>query len=192
MLDDYGEQLAEEARDYLLRSRAASQRLGQLIDDLLELSRVARLEMVIDQVDLSLLAREAIDALRRTDRDRIIDVTIADSAVVRGDAQLLQLVMQNLIGNAWKFTRTTPGARIEFGVDRSGERPVYFVRDNGAGFEMEYVEKLFKTFQRLHAFTEFPGTGIGLATVKRIIDRHGGRVWAEGEKGAGATFYFEM
>lgn len=192
LLEDYGDRLDEEGREFLHRSRAASQRLGQLIDDLLELSRVTRADMDLTDVDLSSIARRISDDLLRSDPSRKAKFIIEPGVIAHGDERLLELVLQNLIGNAWKFTTKTEQARIEFGQLKEARTPTYFVRDNGAGFDMAYVDKLFKTFHRIHSPTEFPGTGIGLATVHRIIERHGGEVRAEGEVDNGATFYFSL
>jgi light-regulated signal transduction histidine kinase (bacteriophytochrome) len=170
--------------------RAAAQRMGQLIDDLLNLSRMTRSEMTWETVDLSALAQSVAAELKKTQPERQVEFVIAPGVVANGDAQLLRIAMENLLGNAWKFTEKQPRARIEFGVTQHDGKPAYFVRDNGVGFDMTYVDKLFTPFQRLHPVTEFPGTGIGLALVQRIVHRHGGRVWAEGEVGRGTTFYF--
>ncbi len=192
LLDDYGDRLDDEGRSYLHRSRAASQRLGQLIDDLLDLSRVSRVEMQIQTVDLSSIARRIAADLRGSDHDRKVEFVIAPGITARGDERLLELVMQNLLGNAWKFTARVPEARIEFNSTVVDGKEAYYIRDNGAGFDMSYVDKLFRTFHRVHSPAEFPGTGIGLATVHRVIERHVGKVWAEGEVDKGATFYFSL
>ena len=192
LIEDYGERLDESAQDYLRRVRAATKRMAELIDDLLDLSRVTRREMQRERIDLSALATAVMAQLRRSDSARQVDVSIAPGLVAQGDPHLLRLVLENLLGNAWKFTSTTPDAHIELGATAGDGRPVYFVRDNGVGFDMAYGDKLFGAFQRLHAASEFPGTGIGLATVQRIIHRHGGRVWGEGAVGGGAAFYFTL
>ncbi len=192
LLEEYGDRLDDQGREYLGRVRAGTQRMAQLIDDMLSLSRVTRSEMVWEEVDLSALAQDAATDLARTEPERQVEFAIEPQVVVRGDPRLLGSVLENLIGNAWKFTSKHPTARIEFGTTlQDGER-VYFVRDDGAGFDMEYAGKLFGTFQRLHSQAEFPGTGIGLATVQRIVRRHGGRVWAEGAPEQGATVYFTL
>jgi light-regulated signal transduction histidine kinase (bacteriophytochrome) len=166
--------------------------MGELIDDLLNLSRVTRAELRCETVDLSELVRSVLERLRESQPDRRVEVVIQESLVAQADPRLLDVILTNLLGNAWKFTGKRAAARIEFGV-KAGERPsVYFVRDNGAGFDGRYVDKLFGVFQRLHAAHEFEGMGIGLATVQRIVRRHGGRVWAEGELDRGATFYFTL
>jgi PAS domain S-box-containing protein len=192
LLEEYADQLDEEGREYLRRVRANSQRMGLLIDDLLSLSRVTHSEMLRTTVDLSALAESVVDELRQGDPDRQVQVEIASGMVVTGDAGLLRAALENLLGNAWKFTSKEPHARIQFGSTSYDGAPAYFVRDNGTGFDMAYADKLFGAFQRLHAAHEFEGTGVGLATVQRVIHRHGGRVWAEGEVGRGATFYFTL
>jgi PAS domain S-box-containing protein len=192
LLEDYGDKLDEEAADYLRRIRAASQRMAQLIDDLLMLSRVTRRDMTPGKVDLTALARTIGADLAGDDPGRQVTLSVAENMSVDGDAQLLDVALRNLLGNAWKFTSRTKDAQITVGAeDREGEL-VYYVRDNGAGFEARYADKLFAPFQRLHGEDEFPGTGIGLATVKRIVRRHGGRVWAEGATGRGATVWFTL
>jgi two-component system NtrC family sensor kinase len=189
LLDD-ADQLNPKAKDYLGRVRAAAHRMGEIIDDLLELSRVGRAELRRGPTRLSEIAQSVAVALRKSDPDREVEFEVRDTLTADADRRLMKVVLENLIGNSWKFTLNAPAARIEFGSDRDGI--VYFVRDNGAGFDMAYAEKLFLPFQRLHSTEEFPGTGIGLATVHRIVDRHGGRVWAEGTVGVGATFYFTV
>jgi light-regulated signal transduction histidine kinase (bacteriophytochrome) len=166
--------------------------MSQLIDDILKLSKVSRSEMSIKEVDLSTIANEIAIDLQQLEEDRKVDFIIQENIIVNADKQLIQIVLENLIGNAWKFTSKQPKALIEVGKHQNKSKTVYFVRDNGAGFDMKYVEKLFGTFQRFHPENEFPGTGIGLATVKRIIHRHGGDVWAESEVEKGATFYFTL
>ena len=192
LLEDYEDKLDDEGKDYLGRTRAASQRMGRLIDDLLNLSRVTRREMRFKEVDLSAIARQVVVELEEGESGRDVTFEITEGAVTMGDPNLLRTVLDNLIGNAWKFTGNHPTAKIEFGITEDDGRPAYFVRDDGAGFDMEYADNLFGAFQRLHGMTEFPGTGIGLATVQRIIHRPGGRVWAEGKVEQGATFYFTL
>ena len=192
LLEDCADKLNEQGRDHLQRVRSAAQHMGELIDDLLSLSRVTRAEMKRSAVDLSALANEVVAGLRQTQPVRQVEFVIAEGLIVKGDAGLLRAVLENLLGNAWKFTGKKAAARIEFGVTRNEGKLAYFVRDDGCGFDMTYVDKLFVPFQRLHSAGEFPGTGIGLATVQRIIYRHGGRVWVEAEVGRGATFYFTM
>jgi len=192
LLEDYTERLDEQGRDYLHRVRAASQHMGHLIDDLLMLSRITRSEMEHEAVDLSEIAREIASGLQQRETERVVDFVIEKGMLVNGDRRLLKIMMENLLGNAWKFTCRNPRAKIEFGATEQDGKRVYFVRDNGAGFDMTYVNKLFIPFQRLHTPAEFPGTGIGLTTVQHIIHRHGGKVWAEGEVEKGATFYFTL
>ena len=170
--------------------------MGRLIDDLLGLSRVTRGAMNRKPVDLSSLALEVAEELKEANPERPVEFTTEKGLEVRGDARLLRVALENLIGNAWKFTHIKQKAKVEFGLDevlsREGGVPVYYVKDNGAGFEMAYADKLFGAFQRLHGANEFEGTGIGLATVQRIVHRHGGRIWAEAEVDRGATFYFTL
>jgi light-regulated signal transduction histidine kinase (bacteriophytochrome) len=193
LLEDCKDQLNETGQDYLRRIRSATQRMGQLIDDLLTLSRVTRSDMNKEEVDLSRIASRLCTEFQQADPTRTVDIAIAPNLIGPGDARLLQVVLDNLLNNAWKFTTKLPQAKIEFGaIVGENNLPVYFVRDNGVGFDMAFLEKLFRPFQRLHAMHEFPGNGIGLATVQRIIHRHGGRVWAEGSLGQGATFYFTL
>ena len=189
---EHGAALDDQARELLSRVRRAVQRMGELIDDLLELSRLSRREIVWRDVDLSEMARHIVADLRERDQARQVDVTIASDLHAQGDPSLLRVALDNLIGNAWKFTSKSAAARIELGTAQQNERRAYFVRDNGAGFDMRYVGKLFGAFQRLHTDRDFAGSGIGLATVQRIIHRHGGQVWAEGVSGEGATFYFTL
>jgi signal transduction histidine kinase len=192
LLEDHGDRLDASGKDALQRVRAASQRMAQLIDDLLKLSRVTRSELHREPVDLSALARTIVADLQKAQPDREVIVVIAEGLAANGDPRLLRAVLENLLANAWKFTAKQPRARIEFGMTRHDGGRAYFVRDDGAGFDMAYADKLFGAFQRLHASSDFPGTGIGLATVQRIVHRHGGRVWAEGAVGRGATFYFTL
>jgi len=192
LLEDYGARLDEEAAGYLQRIRAATQRMAQLIDDLLNLARVTRGELRHEQVDLGAIARSIIANLRNEEPRREVEFALDDPIVAEGDARLLQVALDNLIRNAWKFTGKTPHPRIELRARYENGKPVYCVRDNGSGFDMKYADKLFGIFQRLHAANEFPGTGVGLATVQRIIHRHGGKVWAEGEVDKGAAFSFTL
>jgi len=192
LIEEHAGQLDETAMDYLRRIRAATQRMGELIDDLLDLSRVTRRDMRHDDVDLSALATAVMADLARARPERSAEVHIAEGLRGRGDPTLLRLMLENLLGNAWKFTARAMPARIEVGAQREGGRLAYYVRDNGVGFDTAYADKLFGAFQRLHGATEFPGTGIGLATVQRIILRHGGQVWAHSEVGQGATFFFTL
>jgi CHASE3 domain sensor protein len=192
LIEDYGDQLDGEAQDYLQRIGASSRQMGQMIDDILALSRSTRQELTREKVDLSAYVEAIIGDLRNRDPDRRVTVEIEPNLTVWGDARLLRSVLDNLLNNAWKFTSKKDGARIEFGASSMGNERVYFLRDNGAGFDMAYVDKLFGIFQRLHAATDFEGNGVGLATVVRLVGRHGGRVWAEGEANKGATFYFTI
>jgi len=189
---DYAEKLDSRGRDCLNRVRAAAQRMYTLIDALLTLSRVTREEMRRDVIDLSALARSVATELQRTHPDRKVDFVIAPGIIGVGDGSLVRVALENLIGNSWKFTGRLAKARIEFGAVDSNGSTAYYVRDNGAGFDMAYVDKLFGAFQRLHTAEEFPGTGIGLPTVQRIVRRHGGTVWAEAEINEGATFWFTL
>ena len=199
---EYADVLGEDGKHYLARIQGNTQRMARLIDDLLSLARVTRREMKQEQVDLSKLAGEIFEELRAQEPQRQVEFEIEERAIVRGDAGLLKIALANLLGNAWKFTSARAEAKIQFGAlpqtslsqDENGERRpeerVFFVRDNGAGFNMTYAHKLFGAFQRLHSVDQFPGTGIGLATAQRIINRHGGRIWVEAEVDKGATFYF--
>ena len=192
LLDDYGDQLDARAKRYLGLVREGAQRMALLIDDLLALSRVTRQELVMRTVDLSALAQTAIGNLQRLEPSRVVSVSIEPGLTAHGDPRMLAIALDNLFGNAWKFTAKVPEPKIEmFATERDGQR-TFAVRDNGAGFDMQYVNKLFGVFQRLHTEAEFPGTGIGLATVARIIYRHDGQVAAEGAPGKGATFYFTL
>jgi signal transduction histidine kinase len=192
LLEDYQDRLDVQGVDYLQRVRAASQRMAQLIDDILQLSRVTRAPLRNEQVDLSAIATAIASDLQDAHPQRQVTFRIADGIVVHGDSHLLRLALTNFLNNAWKFTARHTQAIIEFGVTNHNGTPAYYVRDDGAGFDMAYADKLFGAFQRLHPATEFDGTGIGLATVQRVIHRHGGRVWAEGRIEKGATFYFTL
>lgn len=192
LLAEYGSYLDAKGKHYLERVRAGAGRMAQLIDGLLVLSRATSHELRRGPVRLDVLARRVVERLRDAEPDRRIEVEIADGLEAEGDAQLLESVLENLLGNAWKFTGTRENPRIEVGARTDAEGTTYFVRDNGAGFKMAYADKLFAPFQRLHSEREFPGTGIGLATTQRIVRRHGGTIWAEGETGVGATFFFTL
>ncbi|MFI5398182.1 MAG: ATP-binding protein [Candidatus Binatia bacterium] len=190
--EDCGARLDPQSRHYLDRVRAATERTKQLIADLLQLSRVSRSEMQLQRVDMSQLARTVAVELQQALPTHPVTIVIADAVVATCDARLVRVLLDNLLGNAWKFTSKHAAGHIEFGVtERDGER-IYFVRDDGAGFDMRFADQLFQPFKRLHGASDFPGTGIGLATVQRIVHRHGGRVWAEGEVEGGATFYFTL
>jgi signal transduction histidine kinase len=188
---DYESKLDDRARDYLKQLRLSSRRMSELIEDLLNLSRVSTTGMQTGRVDLSELARATASNLQSREPARQVEFAIANCPAVEGDSRLLQIVMENLFNNAWKYTSSHAKARIEFGCEKRQIGTVYFVRDDGAGFDARQADRLFKPFQRLHSEAEFPGTGIGLATVQRIVQRHGGRVWGE-SAGHGATFYFAL
>jgi PAS domain S-box-containing protein len=193
LIEEHSHQLPEEAHGHLRRLRGAAQRMGHLIDDLLKLTRVSRAEVRREQVDLSAIARQCVEDLRRAEPGRRVDVVIEATPFAVGDPVLLATLIQNLIGNAWKFTARAPEPRIEFGSKTvSGDRTAFYVRDNGVGFDMVYADKLFGAFQRLHSQEEFEGSGIGLATVQLIIRRHAGEVWAQSAPDQGATFYFTL
>lgn len=192
LLEDYGDRLDAEGQNYLQRIRAASQRMGQLIDDLLDLARLTRSEMQPAPVDLSNLAQQVTSDLQSMHPERSVEMIIQADMIVHGDTQLLRVALENLLGNAWKFTSKQPDAQIKFGMTAENGQRVYYVKDNGVGFNMAYADKLFGAFQRLHGATEFEGTGIGLATVQRVVHRHGGQIWAESEVNRGATFYFTL
>ncbi|MDA0734773.1 MAG: ATP-binding protein [Chloroflexi bacterium] len=192
LLEDYADKLDDEGKDYLIRVRNASQRMAQLIDDLLQLSRLTRKEMQRESVDLTSLAKAVASNLQRNQPDRDTKFVIEEGMTTNGDSKLLQVLLENLMGNAWKFTGKKSTATIELNSQGNNEKSVYYIKDDGAGFDMEYSEKLFGAFQRLHGANEFEGTGIGLATVQRIVTRHGGKIWAEGAINQGATFYFTL
>jgi len=192
LLEDYSHILDEEGQDYLNRVRSASQHMGRLITDILKLSQVSRSRMEYETLDLSAIARQFCEGLHKTQPDRRVELIIAPNIKAKGDATLLRSMMENLLDNAWKFTSPRDHARIEFGVEQIEGETVHYIRDNGVGFDMTYADKLFVAFQRLHKVTEFPGTGVGLATVQRVINRHGGRIWAESAVEKGAAFYFTL
>jgi len=198
LLDDYSDRLDDKGVDYLKRIRAAAQRMGMLIEDLLELSRVSRAELHRQSVDLSDIVSSIVTELRESDPARQVDVVIAPAVEVQGDPRLLRIALENLVRNAWKFTSKRPQPRLEFGaVDgnvpggTAGE-PTYFIRDNGVGFDPTFAGKMFQPFQRLHKATDFEGTGIGLAIVSRIVRRHDGKIWADSGPDRGATFFFTL
>jgi PAS domain S-box-containing protein len=192
LLEDCADKLDEQGRDYLRRIGAGSERMGLLIDALLALSRVSRMELQRETVNLSRIAEAAIKQLRMSQPERVVEFVSQDDVLAEGDPALLRAVFDNLLGNAWKFTAGREVANIAFGTTEKDGAVVYYVKDNGAGFDMAYAGKLFIPFQRLHQASEFAGTGIGLATVQRIARRHGGEIWAEGIVGRGATFYFTL
>jgi light-regulated signal transduction histidine kinase (bacteriophytochrome) len=190
LLEDLGDKLDDDSRDHLQRIRTGADRMGQLIDALLGLARLSRAPIASVPVDLTELAYEVVAQLRAADPERSVACVIADRLTARGDRRLLRVLLHNLLANAWRFTARRERAEIELGVTR--DDGAYFVRDNGAGFDMAYAHKLFVPFQRLHAPGDFEGTGIGLATAQRIVQRHGGRIWAEGAVDRGATFHFTL
>ncbi|MFZ5861910.1 MAG: sensor histidine kinase [Nitrospirota bacterium] len=192
LLSDYAATLDDKGRHYLSRIRSGAQRMAELIDDLLNLAQITRGELRTEPIDLSDLTRGIIEELRKRDRARAVTVNLPDRLLVRGDRRLVTVAMVNLLGNAWKFTGKRADAVITVGREQDGPETVWFVRDNGAGFDMAYVNKLFTPFQRLHKASEFEGTGIGLAIVQRIVARHGGRVWATAAVDEGATFYLTL
>lgn len=192
LLEDYGKVLPDDAQEMLRQVSVASKKMGELIDGLLSLSRITRNTMVIETINLSLIAHDVVLTLERGEPERKVKVIIEDNVIAEGDPVLLHAVLANLIGNSWKFTSKKEDAQIEFGKCIEDSQTVFFVRDNGAGFDMRYSEKLFGTFQRLHTEDEFQGTGLGLATVQRIILRHHGKIWAKSEIGKGATFFFNL
>jgi signal transduction histidine kinase len=192
VLDEYANNLDERGRGFLGRIIAAATKMGLLIDDLLNLSRVTRTEMTRERVNLTETARRITRSLAESSPERQVEIRLAAGLFADCDDRLISIVLQNLLGNAWKFTHKSEHAVIEFGVLTDNNETVFFVRDNGAGFDMAYAGKLFNPFQRVHKADDFPGTGIGLATVKRIVERHGGRIWIEGWIGKGATVYFTI
>jgi len=192
LLDDCAERLDSEGKTYLAYVRESAQHMAQLIDDLLSLSRVSRADLHRTPIDLAAIARTVFTNLQRSQPKRKVDFVTPEAVAGHGDARLIGVVLENLVGNAWKFTSKLEHARLEFGEATESSVSVYFIRDNGAGFDMAYADKLFAVFQRLHSASEFEGTGIGLATVHRVIRRHGGRIWAVSEVGRGATFYFTL
>jgi len=192
LLEEYDSKLDSQGKNYLARVMRATQRMTAIIEDLLKLSKITRAEINIAEINLSEIAQSVIDELRKSEPERNINIKVAGGLQDKADARLMRIALENLLGNAWKFTSKQPDALIEFGSIKKDNATVYFIRDNGAGFNMSYVDKLFIPFQRLHTDDEYPGTGIGLATVRRIIFRHGGKVWAEAQAGKGATFYFTL
>jgi PAS domain S-box-containing protein len=192
LLIEYGDKVEEKMRGYLSRIKAGAARMGQLIEDLLSLSRISRLELQRHEVDVSAIAHQVLTDLQQREPDRKVEISVWDGVTLDADPRLVRVALENLLGNAWKFTSKSQGARIEFGMMQEGERKVLFVRDNGAGFDMAYSDKLYGPFQRLHGMHEFPGTGIGLATVARIVGRHGGRIWCQAKPDKGATFFFTL
>ncbi len=192
LMEDCAEKLAPEEKEFLPRIRAATQRMATLIDDLLKLALISRGEMNHEPVDLSAMARSILGELQETDQERQVECVVPNGIMAHGDSRLLRTALENLLSNAWKFTGKKDHARIEFGASNPNGHPTYFVRDNGAGFDMTYASKLFGAFQRLHPATDFPGTGVGLAIVQRVVLRHGGRIAAQGAPGQGGTFSFTL
>ena len=192
LLEDYSACLDEEGKDYVRRVVSSSQRMSELIDDLLKLSRVTRQEIYKDRINLSAMVEAAAAYLKETEPEREVELNIKADRFVTGDAALMRIAIDNLLSNAWKFTDGFNPARIEFGVSASNGETVCYLKDNGIGFEKDYANKIFNAFQRLHSNDQYSGTGIGLSIVQRIIERHGGRIWAESEPGRGATFYFAL
>ena len=191
-MKNYKDKLGKEGQGYLQHVLDAGQHMEELIDDLLRLSRVTRSEMVYQMVNLSVLAEDISADLQQIQPKRRVEFFIETELNIDGDERLLRIMLENLLGNAWKFTRKQDHAKIEFGVTEIDRGTAFYIRDNGVGFNMEYANTIFNVFQRLHSSSEFEGSGIGLATVQRIVRMHGGRVWAESKKGAGATFYFTL
>jgi signal transduction histidine kinase len=192
LLEDYDARLDDTGKDYVHRIGRAVERMTQLIDDLLSLSRITRGELARREVDVTAMCASIVDELRIQSEPRRVDIEIEPELSVSADPGLLNVLLRNLLGNAWKFTSKNAEARIEIGSQNGDGERVLFVRDNGVGFDMKYAEQLFAPFQRLHTISEFPGTGIGLATVQRIVNKHGGRVWAESEPGRGTTIRFTL
>jgi signal transduction histidine kinase len=189
---DYSSILDANAHEYIAFIRSGAQRMGQTIDDLLKLSQITRTTMQSSPTNLSKIAQETFQSLKDKNPKASIEFSAQENLSALGDPGLLRLVLENLISNAWKFSAKKPDAKIEFGATQDQEKTIFFVRDNGVGFDMKYASKLFGAFQRLHSVEEFPGTGIGLATSKRIIDRHGGKIWADSKPGSGTTFHFTL
>lgn len=192
VLEEHAANLPPEGRDYLERVHSGALRMAQLVDDLLSLSHISRTPMARGPVDLTEIARKVLSDLKERDPKRNVETVIAEDLAAKGDARLVSVLLDNLLGNAWKYTSKQEQARIEMGKEQREGETVFWIRDNGAGFDMKHAEKLFAPFQRLHTAAEFEGTGIGLATVQRIITRHGGRVWAEASIGLGASFFFTL
>jgi signal transduction histidine kinase len=192
VMEDYDRVLDDQGRNNLSRVRLASVHMGELIDDLLNLSRTSRHKMEYETVNISDIAKDVIARLQYDHPERNVETDFKDGLVTQADPHLIKIALENLIGNAWKYTAKTPQAKLEFGLTHNSNEPVYYVRDNGAGFDMAYMDRLFGPFQRLHTRDEFEGSGIGLAIVARIIKRHGGRIWAQGKVNQGAAFYFTL
>jgi light-regulated signal transduction histidine kinase (bacteriophytochrome) len=192
LLEDYGDRIDDVGKGFLTRMRSESQRMGQLIDGILSLSRLTRGEFHPQPVNLSEMAAQILEELKADEPDRRVNADVEPGLATKADPRLMEAVLQNLLDNAWKFTSRHESGRIQFGSEKKDGKTVYFVKDDGAGFDMAYIGKMFGAFQRLHGAQDFPGTGIGLATVQRIIHRHGGTIWAEGAIEQGASFYFTL
>lgn len=193
LLENCGTELSAQGLEYLTRIRSSTQRMGELIEDLLKLSHLSRIEIQKEDVNLSKLVESIILVLQQQNPQRHVEVTLSPDLIVFGDARLLQVALENLLSNAWKFSSKVDLAKIEFGqVSLEGGKNAYFIKDNGAGFNLAYADKMFGAFQRMHKASEFPGTGVGLATVQRVINRHGGKIWADSSVGKGAVFYFTL
>jgi signal transduction histidine kinase len=192
LIEDYNDKLDETGRDYLTRIIKSADQMSRLIEDMLSLFKISRKEMIMQNVDLSALSMAIVDELKKSQPHRQVDISIQSNLVARGDEKLLKIALTNLLSNAWKYTSKVVQPCIGLGQYVKDNETVFFIWDNGAGFPMEHLSKLFKPFQRLHSEKEFTGTGIGLAIVQRVINRHGGRIWAEGEAGKGATFFFTL
>jgi PAS domain S-box-containing protein len=192
LVEDFGPELDAQAQEYLQRIEVGAMRMGQLIDALLSLARLSRAELVRERVDLTALAHGVVEHLRAADPGRVVDVAISAGLSASGDPHLLRSLLENLLGNAWKFTARASSPKIELGRETNAGVAAFVVRDNGVGFDVTNAEKIFAPFARLHAAGLFPGTGIGLATVNRIVRRHGGRIWAEAAVNEGASFYFTL
>src|ERR1035437_2068377 len=192
LLEDYQEKLDDNGKDNIARIRAATKKMDELIDSLLKLSRISRFEMKHDEVNLSLIVQRITNDLKQFDQSRITAFIVPENITAFGDASLLNIVFENLLSNAWKFTSKKDKTVIEFGIFTENSKTIYYVKDNGVGFDMQYANKLFSAFQRLHSDKEYPGTGVGLTTVQRIVKRHSGDIWAESQLNIGTTFYFTL
>ncbi|WP_455206806.1 ATP-binding protein [Kaarinaea lacus] len=193
LLEDYNKVLDSNGQDYLQRVQTSALNMGNLIEDLLQLARITRSDFNKQKLNISELAEETIDKLKQQEPERRVNVKVQNDLYVNGDEHLISVALDNLLSNSWKYTGKTEHAIIEFGSEHSGNGPnIYYVKDNGTGFDMKYADKIFLAFQRLHSKEDYPGTGVGLATVQRVIDRHGGKIWAESDMGKGTTIYFTL
>jgi light-regulated signal transduction histidine kinase (bacteriophytochrome) len=192
ILKDYGDRFDDQAKDYFNRIMNASRKMGTLIDDLLHLARLTRIEMRIETANMSEMAEAIVRELKESAPQRQAEINIRENMVVAADRNLMQIALQNLLGNAWKYSKNQELTKIEFAFYNENGRTIYYIKDNGVGFDMKYADKIFGAFQRLHSVAEFEGTGIGLATVQRIIRRHHGNIWAKSQPGQGTTFYFTL